>query len=159
MQKLFADTDVPLPATLQDDLEELLTWDNNCFLSWVSVSTEQDPDGTRWFRVKLSSDGSCVWLRLEFWIPEWMTERGAAAILPAHLSLDGCRPGVEAAVDLPPLRWSELRGTLPRVARTCARLINELWGRTDTEDVLLLTIDYQEHRLETPFSSLPGYGQ
>lgn len=158
MQKLF-DFDVPLPETLQDDLEELLTWDNNCYLSWVSVSNENDPDGSRWFTVKFNGDGRAWALRLEFWIPEWMNARGAAAILPAHLSLADCTPGVEASACMELSRWSDVKASLPRVARTCARLINELWGRTESEDVLLLTIDYQDERFPVPFSKLPGYGR
>ena len=49
-----------------------------------------------------SSDGCSFGLRLEFWIPEWMTERAVAAVLPAHLALADCRPGKEAA----PLRMA-----------------------------------------------------
>jgi hypothetical protein len=158
MQSLFAALERPLPETLLDDLQELVTWDNNAYLTWVGLSTEEDPDGSRWFSAKFSSDGETFGLRLEFWIPEWMTERALAAILPAHLGVDGFTRGVEGAVEVSRGRWPEVRAGLPRVARTCARLINELWGRTDSDGVLLLTIDYQEERLEIPFTELPGFG-
>ncbi|HWO88316.1 MAG TPA: hypothetical protein VNL98_04110 [Gemmatimonadales bacterium] len=157
MQALSFEGSRPLPETLLDDLRELLTWDNNCLLTWSGMGTETDPEGARWFTVKLSSDGERFALRLEFWIPEWMSERGVAAILPAHLQVEACRPGEWAAVDLGLRTWSELEASLPRVARTCARLINELWGPTEGEDVLLLTIDYQDEQLPLPFSELPGF--
>jgi hypothetical protein len=31
---------------------------------------------------------------------------------------------------------------LPRTARTCARLMNELWGPTTGQEVMLVGIDY-----------------
>lgn len=157
MAHLFSSFERPLPQVLEDDLRELLTWDNNCFLSWSSVSSESDPDGSRWFTVKLSSDGSRFGFRLEFWIPEWMDERGVAAILPASLTAAECRQGNFAAVDLGMRRRSELLASVPRVARTCARMINELWGLTLADGILLLAIDYQRDRLETPFPQLATY--
>jgi hypothetical protein len=146
-----------LPETLLSDLQELLTWENNCLLTWVSIRSEADPTGLRWFTVKYSSDGREFGLRLEFWVPEWMNARAVAAILPAHLAVADCDPGKQAAVDLGMGAWSALQASLPRVARTCARLINELWGRTEAEQVLLLTIEQQEEQLETPFTELPTY--
>jgi hypothetical protein len=149
---LFSSLDRPLPEALQDDLEALCAWDNNCYLTWVSVGSDADPDGSRWFTVKLTGDGRSFELRLEFWIPAWMGDRGLAAILPASVPVSGCRTGVSAAVDLGPRSRAELRTGLPRVARTCARLMNELWGPTRTDDVLLLTMEYQEERLPEPFA-------
>jgi len=157
MPHLFSSLERPLPEVLEDDLRELLTWDNNCFLTWSSVSSESDPEGSRWFTVKLSSDGSRFGFRLEFWIPDWMEERGVAAVLPASLAVAECRQGNFAAVDLGRKRRSELLASVPRVARTCARLINELWGPTLADGILLLAIDYQRDLLETPFPELPGF--
>jgi hypothetical protein len=157
MPHLFSALERPLPQVLEDDLRELLTWDNNCFLTWSSVSSEADPDGSRWFSVRLSSDGVRFRFQLEFWIPEWMGERGVAAILPASVSVTDCRDGVAATVELALYRRSELVASVPRVARTCARLINELWGRTEADGLLLLAIDYQHERLDTPFPQLPTY--
>lgn len=158
MPHLFSALERPLPEVLEDDLRELLTWDNNCFLTWSSVCSETDPDGSRWFSVKLSSDGRRFSFRLEFWIPEWMGERGVAAILPASVPVAGCRDGISAGVDLEPRRRSELVSSVPKMARTCARLINELWGPTQADGILLLVIDYQHERLDTPFPQLPTYG-
>jgi len=146
-----------LPEMLQADLDDLLDWDNNCFLTWTRVPGEADPDASRWFTALLSSDGERFSLRLEFWIPRWMSERGVAAILPAHLSVTAAVPGERAVVEIASGRWSELKAALPRVARTCARLINELWGRTESDQVLLLTVEYQHERLPVPFSKLPAY--
>ena len=157
MQHLFSSLERPLPQVLEDDLRELLTWDNNCFLTWCSVSSENDPDGSRWFTVKLTSDGFRFGFSLEFWIPEWMSERGVSAILPASVSVAECRTGISAAVDLGLRRRSELLESVARLASTCARLINELWGPTLADGILLLAIDYQRDRLETPFPQLPAY--
>jgi hypothetical protein len=151
IQSLFADDERPLPDRLSADLEELLTWDNNCFLTWVRVGPETDPQAPPWFTVRITGLGRAFRVRLEFALPPRMTERGVAAILPAHLSVAECQPGKEAAVEWATCRWSELRASLPRLARTCARLMNELWGRTETDAVLLLRMDYQDVRSETPF--------
>ena len=158
---LFSSLDRPLPDALQEDLESLCGWDNNSYLTWVSIGSEAEPplraslaapDASRWFTVKLNGDGQRYGLRLEFWIPAWMTERGVAAILPASLPVAGCRTGVSATVDLGLRTATELQAGLPRAARTCARLINELWGPTQTEGLLLLTMEYQEERLPEPFT-------
>lgn len=159
MKNLFSGTGRSLPETLLDDLEELLTWDNNCYLRWVWAGNDTEAEGSRWFSVALSSDGREFGLRLQFWIPDWMTERGVSAILPASLSPADFHDGRWAAVDLGMRRWSEVEASLPKVARTSARLINELWGRTESEDVLLLTIEYQDEQLETGFAEVPDYGQ
>lgn len=154
MQHLFSSFERPLPDVLEDDLQELLNWDNNCFLTWSSVVSENDPDGSRWFSVKLNSDGRQFCLSLEFWIPGWMGERAVAAILPASVEVSDCRDGISATVNLAPRQRSELATSIPRVARTCARLINELWGPTQADGILLLTIEYQHERLDTPFPEL-----
>jgi hypothetical protein len=159
MPNLFSGVGLSLPETLLDDLEELLTWDNNCYLTWVSVSDDTDPEGARWFTVQFSSDGRDFGLRLDFWIPEWMNARGVAAVLPAHMEVAECEPGSRAVVDLGMRRWSELKASLPKVARTSARLINELWGPTESDEVLLLTIEYQDEQHPVAFPSLPGYGR
>jgi hypothetical protein len=159
MQNLFASLDRPLPETLLEDLEELLSWDNNCFLTWVSVGDDTEAEGARWFTVRFSSDGRDFGLRLEFWIPQWMTARGVAAVLPASLPVAECKPGQQAAVDVGMERLSRVRANLPRLARTCARLINELWGRTESDGILLLAMEYQEQQLEMPFADLPTYGR
>lgn len=156
MQHLFSSLERPLPDVLEDDLRELLNWDNNCFLTWSSVVSENDPDGSRWFSVKLNSDGHQFRLSLEFWIPGWMGERAVAAILPASVEVSDCRDGISATVDLAPRKRSELADGIPRVARTCARLINELWGPTQADGILLLAIEYQHERLDTPFPELPS---
>jgi hypothetical protein len=148
----------PLPDTLLEDLRELLTWDSNCFLTWMSVQPDPATEDSRWFIVRLSSDGHRFGLLLEFWIPAWMNERGVQAILPAHLTVTDCRDGVKVSVDLGLHRWSELKAMLPKVARTSARLINELWGRTDAEGVLLLAMEQDENPLNLSFSQLPSYG-
>jgi hypothetical protein len=62
-------------------------------------------------------------------------------------------------VDLGMRKWSEVEASLPSVARTSARLMNELWGRTDVDDVLLMSIDYQDEQLEVPFTDMPTYGR
>ncbi len=158
MQKLFSTAGGSLPETLLEDLEELLTWDNNCYLTWVRMEGGASSDESRWFTVKLSGDGHQFGLRLEFWIPGWMTARGVEAVLPASLAVSECVSGQRAGVDLGMRKWSEVKASLPRVARTCARLINELWGRTGSEELLLMTVDYQEGLLEAPFTELPTYG-
>ncbi|MGV3722297.1 MAG: hypothetical protein ACO1SX_15430, partial [Actinomycetota bacterium] len=109
------------------------------------------PESARWFTVKLTGDGARYRLALEFWIPRWMDVRGVSAILPASRSVMECQPGVSAAVDLGSFPFSELAGSLPRWARTCARLINELWGVSATEDVHLHAMDYQEELEPVPF--------
>jgi hypothetical protein len=157
MQNLFGSSDQTLPEVLQDDLEELLTWDNNAYLTWMSVNSEAE--NACWFTVKLSSNGRDFGLRLEFWIPEWMTARGAAAVLPANWSLSECKNGERAVVDLGMGKWSAMVAALPRISRTCARLMNELWGETDVDDVMLMTIDYQDDQLEVPFTEIAGYGR
>ena len=43
------------------------------------------------------------------------------------------------------------------VARTTARLMNELWGPTQGDDVMLVGIDYLESLLPIPFAEVPGY--
>jgi hypothetical protein len=157
MPHLFSALERPLPEVLEDDLQELLVWDNNCFLTWSSVSSEGDPDGSRWFTVRLNSDGSRFGFSLEFWIPAWMSERGVAAILPASVAVAGCREGISATVELGLRRRSELVTSVPRLSRTCARLLNELWGPTQADGILLLVLDYQPELLDTPFSQLPTY--
>jgi hypothetical protein len=157
MPSLSDGTPRPLPEALLADLRELLTWDNNCFLTWISVDPDPQTEDSRWFTVRLSADGTQFRVLLEFWIPTWMTSRGVAAILPAHLEVHDCREGVKASVELGLRRWSEIRGGLPKVARTCARLMNELWGRTDGEDILLLAMEHEAELLPTPFSELPAY--
>ena len=158
MQNLFSAEGTPLPETLLEDLEELLTWDNNCYLTWVRMGSGAPSDDSRWFTVKLGSDGRDFGLRLEFWIPAWMNARGVEAVLPASLALTECVPGQRASVELGMRKWSEVHASLPRVARTCARLINELWGLTSSEELLLMTVDYQDEQLATPFTALPTYG-
>jgi hypothetical protein len=152
MSHLFSSLERPLPDALQDDLESLFTWDNNSYLTWTSLSTESGPEGARWFTVKLTGDGRRFGFRLEFWIPGWMGERALAAILPASVPVAGCRTGVAGVVDLGKHGAAELRASVPRVARTCARLINELWGPTQTDGILLSVVDYQQERLETSFN-------
>ena len=85
--------------------------------------------------LRLSRQEDAVSLRAEFWIPEWMNARGVAAILPAHLVVADCEPGRYAVVELGTHPESEWEKQLPRLARTCARLLNELWGRTEALDV------------------------
>jgi len=151
MPNLFSRASRPLPDTLLDDLTELLTWDNNCLLTWGHLGDDNEPDGTRWFSVLYSSDGRSYGLRLEFWIPEWMNERAVAAVLPASLSAGETVPGKRAAVDLGMRPRAEVAASLPKVARTCARLMNELWGLTASDDVLLVAMEYQEELLDAPF--------
>lgn len=157
MQNLFSELEKPLPETLLEDLADLLNRDNNCYLTWVDVDSAREASGTHWFTVEFSSDGYAFGLRLKFWIPGWMHERGVRAILPAHLAVSDCRAGREATVALPMTKRSELLADLPRIARTCARLINELWGPTGSDRILLRALDYQATRLDTPFPELPGY--
>lgn len=157
MPHLFSSFERPLPDVLEDDLRELLAWDNNCFLTWSSLRSDDDSDVSRWFTVKLNSDGVRFGFSLEFWIPEWMGERGVGAILPASLTVNGCRTGHSATVELGLRRRSELAASVPRLARTCARLINELWGPTLPDGVLLLAIEHQDALLDRPFSQLPSY--
>jgi hypothetical protein len=148
----------PLPDVLLEDLNELVTWDNNCYLSW----TKADPEGKmapRWFKVRFGSDTLLFGLTLEFWVPAWMDARGVRAILPAHLEVLECEPGRSATVALGMGKWSEVQSSLPRVARTCARLVNELWGPTESDGVLLAEIDYQPETLPTPFPELRTYGR
>ena len=126
---LFSSLDRPLPEALQEDLESLCGRDNNSYLTWVSVGSDAEPDGSRWFTVKLNGEGRSYGLRLEFWIPGWMNERGVAAILPASQPVAGCRTGVSAAVDLGMRTAAELQAALPRAARLIAiqptrRIIN-----------------------------------
>lgn len=149
----------PLPEVLLGDLRELLTWDNNCFLTWVQAPSDVEGEPQRWFTVRLGSDGQKFGLRLEFWIPAWMSQRGVAAILPAHLEPSTFEPGRLAAVDLGLQPWPELERSLPKVSRTCARLMNELWGPATAREVLLLTLEYQDEQLEAPFTAIPGYGK
>ncbi len=147
----------PLPEVLLEDLRELLSWDNNCYLTWVRLSGDAEAESQHWFTVKFGSDGRRFGLRLEFCIPDWMDQRGVEAILPAHLPVTAIERGRWAAVDLGRTSWSGATGSLPKVARTCARLMNELWGSTTALNVLLLTLEYQDERLETPFTEMPGY--
>lgn len=151
-------TERPLPAVLLEDLRELLTWDNNCYLTWVRLTGEAETESQHWFTIQFGSDGRRFGLRLEFWIPDWMDQRGVEAILPAHLAVAAIETGRWAAVDLGRASWSGVIAGLPKVARTCARLMNELWGPTTALNVLLLTLEYQDEQLETPFSGVPGYG-
>lgn len=156
MQNLFAGLDRPLPAILQEDLEELLTWENNCYLTWVQLD-DDDPGTWRKFNVRLWSDGHRFALTLDFGVPEWMDARGVEAILPAHLPVSEMERGRRAVVELGLKPWPELRSGLPKVARMCARLMNELWGPTKGEDVMLVGIDYLEPQSPTPFPDVPGY--
>ena len=149
----------PLPEVLLADLRELVTWDNNCFLTWVQAPGDAESEPQRWFTVRLGSDGHQFGLRLEVWIPGWMPQRGVEAILPAHLEPAEFIPGKLAAVDLGLQPWPELQRSLPRTARTCARLMNELWEPTTAREVLLLTLEYQDEQLEAPFTEIPGYGK
>jgi hypothetical protein len=150
MQHLFSPQERPLPEALQQDLEALLSRDNNSYLTWVD-----DPDVgsglARWFAVEFSGEGGRYSLRLEFWIPAWMDERGVSAILPASRSVAACTAGVRAAVELDAGPFAELVRSLPRWSNTCARLINELWGVSQAEAVQLLALDYQAAVLPTPF--------
>jgi hypothetical protein len=153
MPNLFQRGARPLPDTLCEDLEELLTWDKNCLLTWGHVGNEGDAGDARWFSVFFTASGTAFGLRLEFWIPAWMTERGVAAILPAHLQVTEVVGGKRAVVDLGMRPRAEVEASLSRVARTCARLMNELWGPTSSEDVLLLTMEYQADLPDEPAAS------
>ena len=150
MQHLFTPLERPLPEALQEDLEALLSRDNNSYVTWID-NPDVAPEVARWFTVKLTGDAARYNLTLEFWIPLWMDERGVAAILPASQSVLECRQGVRAAVDLGSFAFAELASRLPRWSRTCARLINELWGVSSTEDVHLHAIDYQDGLQPVPF--------
>lgn len=149
----------PLPEVLLGDLRELLTWDNNCFLTWVQSPRDAEGEPQRWFTVRLGSDGRRFGLQLEFWTPGWMSRRGVEAILPAHLEVPDHETGKPAMVALGLQSWADLERSLPRVSHTCARLMNELWGVTTSQDVLLLTLEYQAEQLEAPFTEIPGYGK
>jgi hypothetical protein len=151
MPNLFTRGSRPLPDTLFEDLQELLTWDNNCLLTWGHVGGEAEPDGSRWFSVLFSRSARGFNLRLEFWVPEWMAERGLEAILPAHLKVTDIVTGKRAAVDLGSRSREEWEASLPKVARTCARLLNELWGVTASDDVLLMGMEYQQELAAEPF--------
>lgn len=155
MQNLFSGIERPLPDLLQEDLGELLTWENNCYLTWVRLDDEE-PDSWRRFTVRLWSDGRRFGFTLDFGIPAWMNARGVEAILPAHLQVSEISDGLRAEVELGLMGWRDLKISLPRVARTCARLMNELWGSTTGEDVMLVGIDYQEPLLPTPFPEIRG---
>lgn len=154
MQNLLSPLEQPLPDTLRKDLEALARRDNNSYLQWVQ-HPEADSGVTPWFEVRLTGeeDGHYA-LRLTFWIPGWMDERGVSAILPASRSLADCRRGEWAAVELGSRRFPELSASLPRVARTCARLINELWGPTGSDGIQLEEMAYQEDLAPQPFPEL-----
>lgn len=153
MQNLFSGMERPLPELLQEDLGELLTWENNCYLTWVRLD-DDEPDSWRRFTVRLWSDGARFGLTLDFGIPGWMNRRAVEAILPAHLSSVEVEEGLQAVVQLGLRPWKELQGSLPKVARTCARLMNELWGPTTGEDVMLVGIDYTEPQLPISFPEI-----
>ena len=155
MQNLFSGIERPLPEILLLDLKELLTWDNNCHLTWVRLD-DDDPETWKRFSVRLWSDGRRFALNLAFGIPSWMNSRGVEAILPAHLEVSEWETG-RAVVCLGLQKWSELKSGLPRSARTCARLMNELWGPTSGQDVMLVGIDYLEPLLPIPFTEIPGH--
>jgi len=150
-----------LPDVLQQDVRELVDWDNNAQLTWTPMDAPTgDPvDATeeRWFRVRFSSTGRSFGLRLEFTLPAAAAERYLRAVLPAHLDVTECVPGRRAAVELGYRKLSELRAMLPRTARTCARLLAEFWGVTDPEEVLLHGPEYQDVLLDTSFPHLPAY--
>lgn len=155
MPNLFSSLERPLPDVLREDLEELLTWENNCYLTWVQLDDEE-PGSWRRLTVRLWSDGRRFCLTLDLGIPAWMDARAVEAILPAHLSVTSMEKG-RALVDLGLKPWSELKSGLPRAARTCARLMNELWGPTTAENVMLVGIDYLDAQLPTPFAQVPGH--
>lgn len=144
----------PLPQLLLGDLEELASWDNNAYLTWERNEPLEQFQGIPWFRVFFSGDGTQFGLRLEFAIPIWMNARGVSAILPARLELTACTPGELAVVDYGLHPPGALLAALPGVARTCARLLNELWGPTDVTDIFLPTMEYQAVLHPTPFPSL-----
>src|SRR5688500_1470249 len=115
MQHLFSEHERPLPQLLQSDLEELLTWENNCYLTWVQLDDEE-PGSWRKFNVRLWSDGRRFGMALDFGVPEWMDSRGVEAILPAHLSVTSMERGRRAVVELGMKPWRELEESLPKVA-------------------------------------------
>lgn len=159
MANLISPQSRPLPETLLEDLQKLTARDNNSFLTWCRLGAEPAGGEAPWFTVDYHSDGRRFGLRLAFWIPAWMNARGVAAILPARLLVTECDPGHQAEVDLGLERRSALLARLPAVARTCARLINELWGPTESEAVLLRVLDYAVEALPTPFPELEAYGE
>lgn len=156
MQHLFSGMERSLPQLLQADLEELATWDNNCYLTWVQLDDEE-AGSWRKFTVRLWSDGRQFGLALDFGVPEWMDLRAAEAILPAHLSVTSMDRGRRAVVETGLKQWPRLKESLPKTARTCARLINELWGPTEGDDVMLVGIDYLETVLPVSFAEIPGH--
>ena len=132
MQARLFDPDQPLPELLRGDLAALLSSEGDGSVTWTR--RDEEP-AERSFTLRAFRSEESVSLRAEFWIPEWMNARGVAAILPAHLVVADCEPGRYAVVELGTLPESEWAEQLPRLARTCARLLNELWGRTEALDV------------------------
>jgi len=150
MQHLFTSLDRPLPDALREDLEALIARDNNSFLRWVD-DPQVEPASARWFVVKFTGESGRYALRLELWLPAWMDERSLSAILPASRTVTECRRGERAAVELGTFRFAELERALPRWSRTCARLINELWGVSTSDGVHLQELGYQDELLREPF--------
>lgn len=154
MPHLFSPLERPLPDTLRQDLQTLLLRDNHSYLLWVR-ETQTSAESAPWFKVIFRGEEGHYSLRLEFAIPGWMDRRGVAAILPASRSVADCRRGEWAAVNLDEAPFRDLFQRLPRVARTCARLMNELWGPTETHDMRLEELAYLDQLSPTPFPK-PG---
>ncbi len=134
MQGQLFDPDRPLPELLTVDIGALLSEAGDGSVSWTPLDAQDEATERRFTLRKVASEERIA-LALEFRIPAWMTERGVLAILPAHLVPTECRDGHSATVELGARAESEWRAELTRLCRTCARLMNELWGRTDAVDV------------------------
>lgn len=135
MQARLFDPDQPLPNRLREDIAVLLAAEGGGVRTWVRAETGE-ASGERYFTLRKTCNAGRAALRLEFWIPDWMSARGAAAILPAHLAVEECLPGERAVVPLGERPEAEWQPEAPRLGRTCARLMNELWGRTDAPEVV-----------------------
>ncbi len=138
MRALFDSPEDELPERLEEDLAELLDEEPDALLSWEDIRDESDRP--RWFQVLLYRRDGVAGLRFSFWIPAWMKQAGVAAMLPARLRVDDCEPGAQATTHLAASSLQEVRSRLPQAAHLVARLMNDLWGPTEAEDVWLREI-------------------
>ena len=135
MRNLFDNGAGSLPDKLGGDLEALLTCERAASLTWHDL--RDDRSEPRWFQVLYGPNGQELTLTFRFWIPDWMGEHAVAAILPARLEVDAVEAGRWARLSFARGTRSQLATRIPATARCAARLMNELWGRTEAEDVWL----------------------
>jgi len=138
MRNLFSEMDRPLPQAVEAALLAHLKGEDPVELTWRPIATPANAAAEPFFTIRVEADDARRRrASYRFWAPDRLSRRGLEALLPARLSLTAHEPGVAAAAEETFPSLKELRDRIGPLAGMIARLMNTLWGVTETREVFL----------------------